>query len=141
MPNASSIISGGTSIYSYSSIVIQVFFYLLLKFDLEQIQALARTEIETIIKEGILQPENVTYKSINDELLNLKLKGYIQPMLSYNIDHLVLGCTHYYFLKDILIKRLKLNILSVLFLGIKTHHLIFATLSKKGVRTVRWMSG
>ncbi|MDA9572585.1 glutamate racemase [Flavobacteriaceae bacterium] len=39
---------------------------------------------------------------INDELLNLKLKGYIQPMLSYNIDHLVLGCTHYYFLKDIL---------------------------------------
>jgi glutamate racemase len=39
---------------------------------------------------------------INEKLLNLKLKGYIQPMLKYNIDHLVLGCTHYYFLKDIL---------------------------------------
>ena len=39
---------------------------------------------------------------INEELLNLKLKGYIQPMLKYNIDHLVLGCTHYYFLRGIL---------------------------------------
>jgi len=39
---------------------------------------------------------------INEKLLNLKLKGYIQPMLKYKIDHLVLGCTHYYFLKDIL---------------------------------------
>ena len=39
---------------------------------------------------------------INEELLNLKLNGYIQPMLKYNIDHLVLGCTHYYFLKDLL---------------------------------------
>ena len=39
---------------------------------------------------------------IKKELLEGKLKEYIQPMLKYNIDHLVLGCTHYYFLKDIL---------------------------------------
>ena len=39
---------------------------------------------------------------IKKELLEEKLKEYIQPMLKYNIDHLVLGCTHYYFLKDIL---------------------------------------
>ena len=39
---------------------------------------------------------------IKKELLEGKLKEYIQPMLRYNIDHLVLGCTHYYFLKDIL---------------------------------------
>ena len=39
---------------------------------------------------------------INEKLLNLKLNRYIQPMLKYKIDHLVLGCTHYYFLKDIL---------------------------------------
>ena len=50
----------------------------------------------------IWDKEKFLENGINDELLNLKLKGYIQPMLSYNIDHLVLGCTHYYFLKDIL---------------------------------------
>lgn len=39
---------------------------------------------------------------IDEELLEEKLKKYIQPMLKKNIDHLVLGCTHYYYLIDIL---------------------------------------
>ena len=39
---------------------------------------------------------------IKRKLLNPKLKKYIQPMLKNNIDHLVLGCTHYYFLIDLL---------------------------------------
>ena len=43
---------------------------------------------------------------INEELLISKLRKYIEPMLEKNIDNLVLGCTHYYFLKDILVKIL-----------------------------------
>ena len=43
---------------------------------------------------------------INEELLISKLRKYIEPMLEKNIDNLVLGCTHYYFLKDILEKLL-----------------------------------
>jgi glutamate racemase len=39
---------------------------------------------------------------INEELLTPKLKEYIEPMLEKNIDHLVLGCTHYYYLIYIL---------------------------------------
>ena len=43
---------------------------------------------------------------IKEELLISKLRKYIEPMLEKNIDNLVLGCTHYYFLKDILEKLL-----------------------------------
>ena len=43
---------------------------------------------------------------IKEELLISKLRKYIEPMLEKNIDNLVLGCTHYYFLKDILVKIL-----------------------------------
>jgi len=43
---------------------------------------------------------------IKEELLIGKLRKYIEPMLEKNIDNLVLGCTHYYFLKDILVKIL-----------------------------------
>mgnify|MGYP006135033635 CR=1 FL=1 len=39
---------------------------------------------------------------IKKKLLNYKLKEYVQPMIIKDIDHLVLGCTHYYFLIDIL---------------------------------------
>ena len=41
-------------------------------------------------------------KGVNNELLYNRLQKYIDPMLKMNIDHLVLGCTHYYFLKNIL---------------------------------------
>jgi glutamate racemase len=41
-------------------------------------------------------------KGIDEKLLNSKLRGYIESMLEKNIDHLVLGCTHYYFLKKLL---------------------------------------
>ena len=43
---------------------------------------------------------------INEELLIPKLRGYIEPMLEKNIDHLVLGCTHYYYLMYLLKKIL-----------------------------------
>lgn len=43
---------------------------------------------------------------INEELLIPKLREYIEPMLENNIDHLVLGCTHYYYLMYLLKKIL-----------------------------------
>ena len=43
---------------------------------------------------------------INEELLISKLREYIEPMLEKNIDHLVLGCTHYYYLMYLLKKIL-----------------------------------
>ena len=43
---------------------------------------------------------------INEELLIPKLREYIEPMLEKNIDHLVLGCTHYYYLMYLLKKIL-----------------------------------
>jgi len=43
---------------------------------------------------------------INEELLIPKLREYIEPMLKKNIDHLVLGCTHYYYLVYLLKKIL-----------------------------------
>ena len=43
---------------------------------------------------------------INEELLIPKLREYVEPMLEKNIDHLVLGCTHYYYLMYLLKKIL-----------------------------------
>ena len=43
---------------------------------------------------------------MNEELLIPKLREYIEPMLEKNIDHLVLGCTHYYYLMYLLKKIL-----------------------------------
>ena len=43
---------------------------------------------------------------INEELLIPKIREYIEPMLEKNIDHLVLGCTHYYYLMYLLKKIL-----------------------------------
>ena len=70
------------------------------------------------LSEGINIHEQIGYElvsiieknGINEELLIGKLKNYIEPMLKENIDILVLGCTHYYFLKDILKKILPRNI-------------------------------
>ncbi|UUV20348.1 glutamate racemase [Paenimyroides aestuarii] len=42
--------------------------------------------------------------------LELLLKEYMQPMIEAKIDHLVLGCTHYPYLKPILNKLLPSNI-------------------------------
>ena len=49
-------------------------------------------------------------RGIDEGLLKDKLKNYIEPMLKKNIDTLVLGCTHYYYLKDILRKILPENV-------------------------------
>ena len=43
---------------------------------------------------------------INEELLIPKIREYIEPMLEKNIDHLVLGYTHYYYLMYLLKKIL-----------------------------------
>ena len=40
-------------------------------------------------------------KLYSDEMKNL-LKSYVLPMMEHNIDHLVLGCTHYPYLTPIL---------------------------------------
>jgi len=49
---------------------------------------------------------------INSEELKKLLTSYLNPMLSYNIDHLVLGCTHYPYLipqiKNILGSNIKI---------------------------------
>ena len=47
---------------------------------------------------------------VDERLLKDKLKNYIEPMINKNIDTLVLGCTHYYFLMNILKKILPENI-------------------------------
>lgn len=45
----------------------------------------------------------------SEEMLAL-LKTYLQPMLDVNIDHLVLGCTHYPYLTPTLLKLLPKNV-------------------------------
>jgi glutamate racemase len=50
--------------------------------------------------------EIIEENGINEELLIPKLREYVEPMLEKNIDHLVLGCTHYYYLMYLLKKIL-----------------------------------
>lgn len=50
-------------------------------------------------------------KGIKESLLIPILEDYISEMIKNNIDHLVLGCTHYYYLIPILKKILPENII------------------------------
>jgi glutamate racemase len=56
------------------------------------------------IGEGLV--ELVESGKENSEESEILLRKYIEPMLDCNIDHLVLGCTHYPFLKPMLEKIL-----------------------------------
>ena len=48
--------------------------------------------------------------SIDDEVANLVVKEYLQEMRNHNIDTLILGCTHYPILSDIISKFMGENV-------------------------------
>ena len=54
--------------------------------------------------------EIIEKNGIKESLLNPKLKQYTSEMINNNIDHLVLGCTHYYYLIPLLKKILPKNV-------------------------------
>ena len=54
--------------------------------------------------EGIVQL--IEKGQLHSEAMKSLLKVYLQPMLKANIDHLVLGCTHYPYLMPLLIDML-----------------------------------
>jgi glutamate racemase len=62
------------------------------------------------VGEGLVQL--IEEGDLNSTALKDLLTSYLKPMLQYNIDHLVLGCTHYPYLipqiKQILGKRVKI---------------------------------
>ncbi|WP_456421674.1 glutamate racemase [Lutibacter sp.] len=54
--------------------------------------------ITTIEQDGEGLVQLIENGRLNSHKLNELLNSYIKPMLNYNIDHLVLGCTHYPYL-------------------------------------------
>jgi len=62
--------------------------------------------IQIVEQEGEGIVELIEKGCINSREMRLLLDTYIQPMLSVNIDYLVLGCTHYPYLIPQLIKLL-----------------------------------
>ncbi|WP_457610439.1 glutamate racemase [Lutibacter sp.] len=54
--------------------------------------------ITTLEQDGEGLVELIENGELNSQKLNELLTSYIKPMLNYNIDHLVLGCTHYPYL-------------------------------------------
>ena len=62
--------------------------------------------IEVIEQEGEGIVQLIESGNINSEEMKALLKIYLKPMLSANIDYLVLGCTHYPYLIPQLLKML-----------------------------------
>lgn len=56
--------------------------------------------VETIIQEGNGLVKLIESGNIKSKQMSSLLSDYIQPMVEQEIDTLVLGCTHYPFLKD-----------------------------------------
>ena len=54
--------------------------------------------ITTIEQDGEGLVPLIEAGKLNSEELNQLLSSYLKPMLKFNIDHLVLGCTHYPYL-------------------------------------------
>jgi len=54
--------------------------------------------ITTVEQDGEGLVQLIENGKLNSYKLNELLNSYIKPMLNYNIDHLVLGCTHYPYL-------------------------------------------
>ena len=54
--------------------------------------------ITTIEQDGEGLVQLIEEGMLNTESLNQLLSTYLKPMLTFNIDHLVLGCTHYPYL-------------------------------------------
>jgi glutamate racemase len=68
--------------------------------------------ITTIEQDGEGLVPLIEEGKLNSNELNELLKNYLNPMLNFNIDHLVLGCTHYPYLipqiKEILGSTIKI---------------------------------
>ncbi len=63
-------------------------------------------DIKVIEREGKGIVELIESGKLNSDEMKALLAEYIQPMLDANIDHLVLGCTHYPYLVPILLELL-----------------------------------
>ena len=62
------------------------------------------SNIKVIEKKGYGIVSMIEDGMISSKELKIKVFNYIKPMVDQNIDHLVLGCTHYYFLIPIIRK-------------------------------------
>ncbi|MBN2680910.1 MAG: glutamate racemase [Bacteroidales bacterium] len=62
----------------------------------------AGVKIVTSIGDGLV--ELVEQNLVNSKQAKLLLEKYLQPMLDCNADHIVLGCTHYPFLSELINK-------------------------------------
>lgn len=68
------------------------------------------TDVELNIKVGDKLVDIVEKGLINDPFTEKHLASLVKPLIEKNIDHLVLGCTHYPFLLDKLKKVLPENV-------------------------------
>ncbi|MEM7380754.1 MAG: glutamate racemase [Bacteroidota bacterium] len=66
--------------------------------------------IEIVEQEGKGLVRLIEAGQVNSEETRHLLQGFLQPMLEANIDHLVLGCTHYPYLVPVLKELLPLGI-------------------------------
>ena len=66
--------------------------------------------IKIVEQVGIGLVELIETGKIDSEEMSNLLKGYLNPMIKENIDHLVLGCSHYPFLIPIIKKIIPKNI-------------------------------
>jgi len=55
-------------------------------------------DIKIVEQQGTGLVELIESNQINTDKINLLLQEYLYPMLDNNIDHLILGCTHYPYL-------------------------------------------
>jgi glutamate racemase len=68
----------------------------------------ANINVNYQVGEGLV--ELVEQQKANSEEAEKLLKKYVDPMINDNIDHLVLGCTHYPFFIPLLLKLLPNNV-------------------------------
>lgn len=68
------------------------------------------SDIKVIEQNGDGIVELIESNMLHSTEMVLLLEKYLKPMIQLNIDHLVLGCTHYPYLKPILAKLLPENI-------------------------------
>ena len=96
--------------------------------------------IQIIEREGTgLVPLIESGETESEEVQHL-LQVYLEPMLDQNIDHLVLGCTHYPYLIPVLRKILPENV-QIIDSGEAVARQTQAVLEKAGLRTTSKISG
>lgn len=67
-------------------------------------------DIQTISQEGTGLVELIEDGRLNDQKTKDLLESYVQPMVDIGIDYLVLGCTHYPFLRSHLAELLPASV-------------------------------